>query len=43
MTSAHKLWAIFWIALFVAGAVERMARHEGCIAFCTSIANAGGN
>jgi len=43
MTSEHKLWAIFWIALFFGGAIERIASHPDCIAWCTNIATAGGN
>jgi len=43
MTGKHRLWAVFWIALFAAHAIAWVSTHDGCIAFCTSIANARGH
>ena len=43
MTSSHKLWAVFWIAAAATIVGANMAHHPDCIAWCTNIANAGGN
>jgi len=41
MTSEHRLFAILAFCLCLGAVVERVASHDGCIAFCPNIANAG--
>ncbi|WP_281034923.1 hypothetical protein [Mesorhizobium sp. M4A.F.Ca.ET.020.02.1.1] len=42
MTSKHKLWAIAFVCVALASIAMHVSKHDGCIAFCTNIANAGG-
>ncbi|WP_281061446.1 MULTISPECIES: hypothetical protein [unclassified Mesorhizobium] len=41
MTSKHKLWAIAFVCLAITSIATDLRKHEGCIAFCTNIANSG--
>jgi hypothetical protein len=41
MTSVHRLCAILLVCMTAGFIAHDLAKHEGCIAWCTNIASAG--